>query len=226
MKARFQAHAVVTLETDAGYKIIFDPFITGNEDCPLDADTINPDIIFVTHAHADHLGDTIEIAKRTDAQIITTVEIADYLATQEVDAHGMQPGGAHTFDFGRVKLFPAIHGSSLEIEGKPYTLGLASGILFEADGKTVYHMGDTALYSDMKLIGEFEDIDLAFIPIGDNFTMGIEDAVRAAEWIQAKKVVPIHYDTFPLIEQDPENFVNQLDKDTGVIPELDTDIEF
>jgi L-ascorbate metabolism protein UlaG (beta-lactamase superfamily) len=171
MKARFQAHAVVTLITNAGDKIIFDPFINGNDNCPLDAESIDPDVIFVTHAHSDHIGDTIEIAKRTEAQVVTTVEIADYLATQEIEAHGMQPGGAHTFDFGRVKFFPAIHGSSLEIDGKPQTLGLASGILFEADGKTIYHMGDTALYSDMKLIGEFEDIDLAFIPIGDNFTM-------------------------------------------------------
>lgn len=226
MKARFQAHAVVTLITNAGDKIIFDPFINGNDNCPLDAESIDPDVIFVTHAHSDHIGDTIEIAKRTEAQVVTTVEIADYLATQEIEAHGMQPGGAHTFDFGRVKFFPAIHGSSLEIDGKPQTLGLASGILFEADGKTIYHMGDTALYSDMKLIGEFEDIDLAFIPIGDNFTMGIEDAVYAAKWTQAKKVVPIHYNTFPLIEQDPKEYINKLDEGVGVIPELNTDIEF
>ncbi len=226
MKVRFQAHAVVTLETDAGYKIIFDPFISGNGACPLDVDTIEPDVIFVTHAHSDHMGDTIEIAKRTDAQVVTTVEIADYLESQEIDAHGMQPGGQYIFDFGRVKFFPAIHGSSLDIDGTPRTLGLASGILFEADGQTVYHMGDTALYSDMKLIGEFEDIDLAFIPIGDNFTMGVDDAVHAAKWIQAKKVVPIHYNTFPLIEQNPEEYIKKLDEGVGIIPELDTDIEF
>ena len=138
-----------------------------------------------------------------------------------------QPGGAYDFDFGRVKLTPAIHGSSLDIDGSgnPYTLGLASGILVTADDRTVYHMGDTALYSDMKLIGDTNTIDLAFVPIGDNFTMGPEDAAIAARWIKARKVVPIHYNTFPLIEQDPNQFINLLEDGVGEILEIGDTIE-
>lgn len=220
MKVTYQGHSVVQLETDAGIKLLVDPFINGNDLCELDAETVEADYILVSHAHDDHLGDTVEIAKRTKAQVITTVELAEYLASFDLETHGMQPGGAHEFDFGKVKLTPAIHGSSLTIDDIPTTLGLASGILIEADGKIVYHLGDTALYSDMKLIAELNDIDLAFIPIGDNFTMGPEDALIAAKWLKADQVVPIHYNTFPLIEQDPEKFVAKLEKNQGFIPEI------
>ena len=220
MKATFHGHAVVMLETEEGQKLLFDPFINGNELCDLDVNTVEADYIFVTHAHDDHLGDTVEIAKRTGAEVITTVEIAEYLSSFDVKAHGMQPGGSHMFDFGKVKFTPAIHGSSIEIDGKPHTLGLASGILVTADTQTVYHVGDTALYSDMNLIGDLHDIDLAFIPIGDNFTMGPEDASLAAKWLKANKVVPIHYNTFPLIAQNPEDYIKILDEDIGFIPEI------
>ncbi len=225
MKATHHGHAVVSLETKQEVKLLIDPFITGHEDCDLDVDTVEADYILVTHAHADHLGDTVDIAKRTQAQVITTVEIAEYLESLGLNTHGMQPGGAYTFDFGRVKFTPAIHGSSLTIDGIPTTLGLASGILITADEQTVYHLGDTALYSDMKLIGELNDIDLAFIPIGDNFTMGPEDAALAAKWLNSKKVVPIHYNTFPLIEQDPEAFIQMLDGIEGLIPEIGASFE-
>lgn len=222
MKASFHGHAVVMLETDDGTKLLFDPFITGNESCDLDAETVEPDVILVTHAHADHFGDTVAIAKRTGAQVITTVEIADYLGTLDVEAHGMQPGGAHEFEFGRVKFTQAIHGSSLDIDGSsvPTTLGLAAGILVTADNRTVYHVGDTALYSDMRLIGDSEKIDLAFIPIGDNFTMGPRDAAVAARWLKADTVVPIHYNTFPLIEQNPTSFINLLHQGVGIVLEI------
>ena len=228
MKVNFHGHAVVFLETEDGTKLLFDPFISGNEHTDLDVETVETDYILVTHAHADHFGDTIKLANRTGALVITTVEIADYLATKDITAHGMQPGGAYDFDFGRVKLTPAIHGSSLDIDGSgnPYTLGLASGILVTADDRTVYHMGDTALYSDMKLIGDTNTIDLAFVPIGDNFTMGPEDAAIAARWIKARKVVPIHYNTFPLIEQDPNQFINLLEDGVGEILEIGDTIEY
>ncbi len=227
MKATFHGHAVVFLETEDGTKLLFDPFISGNEHTDLNVETVEADYILVTHAHADHFGDTIKLANRTGATVITTVEIADYLATKDITAHGMQPGGAYDFDFGRVKLTPAIHGSSLDIDGSgnPYTLGLASGILVTADDRTVFHMGDTALYSDMKLIGDRNTIDLAFVPIGDNFTMGPEDAAIAARWIKARKVVPIHYNTFPLIEQDPNQFINLLEDGVGEILEIGDTIE-
>lgn len=220
MKATYHGHAVVSLETKKGVKLLIDPFITGHDACDLDVETVEADYILVTHAHGDHLGDTVEIAKRTKAQVITTVELAEYLDTFDLDTHGMQPGGAYDFDFGRVKLTQAIHGSSLTINGIPTTLGLASGILITVDGQTVYHLGDTALYSDMKLIGQLNEIDLAFIPIGDNFTMGPADALIAADWLKAKKVVPIHYNTFPIIEQDPKAFIASLKENEGIIPEI------
>ncbi|MBZ6526378.1 metal-dependent hydrolase [Aerococcaceae bacterium DSM 111021] len=227
MKAAFHGHAVVSLETDKGIKILIDPFITDNSLTDLDANTVEADVILLTHGHSDHIGDTLEIAKRTGAVVISTVEVVNYLGSLGLEKlHGMQPGGAHEFDFGRVKMTPAIHGSSIEMDGKPFTLGLAAGLLITADEQTVYHVGDTALYSDMKLIGELNDIDLAFIPIGDNFTMGPDDAAIAAKWLKAKKVVPIHYNTFPLINQDPIIFIDKLDANIGLIPVIGETIDF
>lgn len=227
MKAAFHGHAVVSLETDKGIKILIDPFITDNSLTDLDANTVEADVILLTHGHSDHIGDTLEIAKRTGAVVISTVEVVNYLGSLGLEKlHGMQPGGAHEFDFGRVKMTPAIHGSSIEMDGKPFTLGLAAGLLITADEQTVYHVGDTALYSDMKLIGELNDIDLAFIPIGDNFTMGPDDAAIAAKWLKAKKVVPIHYNTFPLINQDPIIFIDKLDANVGLIPVIGETIDF
>ena len=220
MKVSVHGHSVVRLETKTGTRLMIDPFINGNEQCDLVVDQIEVDYILVTHAHADHLGDTIEIAKNTGSKVITTVELAEYLTSFDLDTHGMQPGGAHKFDFGTVKMTPAIHGSSLTVDGIPTTLGLATGIIIEADEKVLYHLGDTALFSDLKLIGELNEIDLAFIPIGDNFTMGPEDALVAADWINAETVIPIHYNTFPLIEQNPKEFIDQLEKSEGRIPAI------
>ena len=226
MKVAFHNHAVVTIETNDGIQIIIDPFIKGNEKCDLDVDQLNVDVILLTHAHSDHFGDTIELAEKNNALVVANVEICEYLGQFDIETHGMQPGGSYHLDFGRVTFTPAIHGSSLELDGRPHTLGLACGIILEIDGKTVYHMGDTALYSDMKLIGKRFDIDLAFIPIGDNYTMGIRDALQASEWIKAKKVVPIHYNTFPVIEQNPREFTDQLGEAVGIIPNIGESIDF
>ncbi|WP_028274543.1 metal-dependent hydrolase [Atopococcus tabaci] len=220
MKAAWHGHSAVSIETNNGTHLLIDPFITGNELSDLDAEAVEADVILLTHAHADHVGDTVQIAKRNDSLVIANVELADYLATQGLRTHGMQMGGKREFDFGTVKMTRAIHGSSLEIDGKPFTLGLAAGFLFTADGKTLFHAGDTSLFSDLSLIGRLHDIELAFIPIGDNFTMGPEDAVLAAEWLKAKQVVPVHYNTFELIKQDPEKFIQQLPEGVGVVPEI------
>src|SRR5699024_8166196 len=137
------------------------------------------------------------------AKIVAINELAVYLSNKGFDAHGMNIGGGYQFDFGHVKYTQAFHSSSMDTEnGIPIYTGMPAGILLTIDDKTIYHVGDTALFSDLKLIGERHDIDLAFLPIGDNFTMGPEDALLAADWIKAKTVVPVHYNTFPVIKQD------------------------
>lgn len=216
MKVSYHGHSVVKIETN-GKTILIDPFITGNELCDLDAETVKADVILLTHGHNDHVGDTVEIAKRNDALVVALNELAIYLGRKGITTHGMNLGGAYEFDFGRVKYTQAFHGSSYEEEDGTFIYtGMPGGILFSAEGKTIYHLGDTGLFSDLKLIGEMNDIDLAFIPIGDNFTMGPKDALIAADFIRAKKVVPVHYNTFPVIKQDADAFANQVKTGKGV----------
>lgn len=217
MKISWYGQSFIEVVTNTGCIVLFDPFITGNPMNDLDPKTVKANVIVVTHAHADHIGDTQEIAKRNKALIVTTVEIAEYFERKQLRTHGMQMGGKHLFDFGEIKMTPAIHGSSYEIDGKLTTIGLAAGIIFHSDNKTIYHAGDTALFSDMKLIGQYRPLDVAFLPIGDNFTMGPEDAAIAAKYLQAKQIVPIHYNTFPLIEQDPIAFSNRLADEQGKV---------
>jgi L-ascorbate metabolism protein UlaG (beta-lactamase superfamily) len=144
--------------------------------------------------------------------LVAPNELAVYMGWQGCRVHAMHIGGAHTFEFGKVKLTQAFHGSGYEIPGKKEIvyMGMPAGLLLYMDGLTIYHAGDTSLFGDMKIIGELNDIDLAFLPIGDNFTMGPEDALLAAKWLGAKKVVPIHYNTFPLIAQDGHAFAKAL----------------
>ena len=226
MKISYHGHSVVKVEAN-GKTIIVDPFITGNNSTDLNADNLKVDVILLTHGHNDHVGDTVELAKENDALVVAPFELATFLSWKGVKVHPMHIGGAYTFDFGKVKLTHAFHGSSYEdAENQTITYtGMPAGILLTIDGKTMYHAGDTALFSDMKLIGELNSIDVAFLPIGDNFTMGIEDALIAAKWLQAKKVVPIHYNTFPIIEQDPTEFTNKLPEDVGVLLNVGESIE-
>lgn len=217
MKVSYHGHSVVKIELKDTV-ILIDPFISGNPLTDLDASEEKPDVIIVTHGHGDHLGDTVELAKRNKSLVIGNFELATYLGWQGVEAHGMSIGGAYQFDFGKVKLTQALHGTGLETGNNELIyLGMPAGVLITAEGKTIYHAGDTGLFSDMKLIGERHPIDLAFLPIGDNFTMGPEDAALAAEFLQAKKVVPIHFNTFPPIVQDPEEFVKLLKTNQGII---------
>jgi L-ascorbate metabolism protein UlaG (beta-lactamase superfamily) len=225
MKVSFHGHSVVKVETN-GKTILFDPFINGNNQTDLKVDNENPDVIILTHGHGDHVGDTVEIAKRSGSLVIANNEIANYLSFQGLNTHPMHIGGAYEFDFGKVKLTPAFHGSAMITDNQEIIyLGMPTGVLLMAEGKTIYHAGDTGLFSDMKLIGERHPIDLAFLPIGDNFTMGPEDAAAAAEFLQAKMVVPVHYDTFPPIKQDPQIFIELLKDNNGKIMKAGDSIE-
>ncbi|WP_071460370.1 metal-dependent hydrolase [Bacillus massilinigeriensis] len=215
MKISFHGHSVVKIIT-GGKTLLIDPFITGNNLTDLDASSERPNYIILTHAHNDHVGDTVKIARESDALVIANADLATYLSMQGVRTHGMNIGGAFQFDFGKVKFTQAFHGSGyVTDDNKIIYGGMPAGVLIFAEGKTVYHAGDTGLFSDMKLIAQRHPIDLAFLPIGDNFTMGPEDAALAAEFLEAKTVVPIHYNTFPPIKQNPETFLSMLKGKNG-----------
>lgn len=207
MEITYHGHSVVKIKTN-GTTILIDPFITGNPLTDLKVEEEKPDVILLTHGHNDHVGDTIELAKKHGSKVVALNELAVYLQKIGIDAHPMGVGGAYEFPFGKVKYTLAFHGSVYETENEVINAGNPGGILFFAEGKTIYHAGDTALFGDMKLIGDRNNIDVAFLPIGDNFTMGPEDAAYAVELLKPKTVVPIHYNTFPVIEQDPQKFAN------------------
>ncbi len=213
-KITWLGHSCVTI-TEGDHKLIVDPFLTDNPNAAAKADDVDVNFILVTHGHGDHVGDAVEIAKRTKAMIIANNELAIMFQGKGVDAHPMHVGGAHEFPFGRVKLTIAHHGGGAGPDASRYT-GPPVGFLINIGGKTIYHPGDTGLFLDMKLIGEMNDIDLAFLPIGDNFTMGIDDAVKAIEFLQPKQVIPFHYDTWDLIAANPQEFKKKA-KDADVV---------
>lgn len=212
MQVSYHGHSVVKIKT-GNYTILIDPFINGNSLTDLQVENEKPDAILLTHAHNDHVGDTIELAKNSNAQVVAPVELAGYLGSKGLNTVGMNLGGSHDFEFGTVKFTKAFHSSSYtsEEDGVIYG-GMPAGILFKAEGKTIYHAGDTEVFGDMEIIGKMNAIDLAFVPIGDFFTMGPEDAAYAVNLLNPKEVVPIHYNTFPPIKQDPEHFKKLVDK--------------
>ena len=198
MELKFLGHACFLLD-DGTNQVLTDPFLTGNGLAAASADQVEADFIFVTHGHGDHTGDAEAIAKRTDATVCCTVDLAEgVFGPAGVKTQVGNLGGRIPMPFGSAKFFQAIHGS-----GVPGCL--TCGFIFEMGGKKIYHAGDTALMSDMALLAD-EEIDVALLPIGDVFTMGPEDALRAVKMIRPKLVVPMHYNTFPPIAQDPEAF--------------------
>ena len=168
MKLTYWSHSCFLLET-AKHRIVIDPFLSGNPKAKINADDVNCDYIIVTHGHGDHLGDTVELAKTHDALVITNFEIANHLSQYDIKVHPMHIGGRRTFDFGDVKMTPALHGSSIQTEDGTVDGGNPGGFLITIDGTSLYHAGDTGLTMDMKLLEE-EHIDLALLPIGGNFT--------------------------------------------------------
>jgi L-ascorbate metabolism protein UlaG (beta-lactamase superfamily) len=226
---RFLGHSAV-LVSDGDTRILIDPFLTGNPVAAARPDELEPTAILLSHGHNDHLGDTVAIAKRTGAQAVGIFEVATYLQQQGVQAHGMSIGGGHMFLWGWVKLTQAWHGSTfIDDEGRFHTMGTPAGLLLRLkDGKLLYHAGDTGLFGDMALIGR-HGIDLALLPIGDNFTMGPDDALEAVKLLQPRTVVPIHYNTFPVIQQDPHAWAARVQAETSarcVVLEPGQEIEY
>ncbi len=205
-KLTYLSHSAWLVEAD-GVTIAIDPFLEGNPTAPMKAADVKADYIIVTHAHGDHLGDAIPIAKQSNGTIISNFEIANYCGNQGANAHPMHIGGAHRFPFGMVKLTPAWHGSSFP-DGS-YG-GTPAGVLLTVGGKTIYHTGDTGLFMDMQLIGEMHPVDIFLVNIGDNFTMGIDDAVKAVEFVKPKLTIPMHYKTFDVIDVDPQEFLDKV----------------
>ena len=209
-------HGTSGLDVD-GINVVVDPYFTDNPAASIKAEEVEADYILVTHGHGDHVEDAVPIAKRTGATIISNFEIATWFQNQGVEAHGQHIGGGHDFPIGYVKLTLALHGSALP-DGSDG--GNPAGLLSSTPGgQNVYLAGDTGLFGDMALIGE-EGLDLAVIPIGDNYTMGPDDALRAVKLLKAKNVVPVHYNTWELIEQDADAWAERVRSETDTEPHV------
>ncbi len=196
LKFSYFGHSCFMLD-DGNYKVLVDPYLTGNPAASIDAEDVSCDYILLSHAHSDHLGDAPAIAKRTGATIFGVPEVLQLCVQQAggIKVHGMNLGGSQQLPFGRIRMTLALHSSG--VAG-----GIACGYVIEIAGLHLYFAGDTALFSDMKIIGQKDALDYAVLPIGDNYTMGLEDAAMAAQWLNAKHVIPVHYNTWPVIAQD------------------------
>jgi L-ascorbate metabolism protein UlaG (beta-lactamase superfamily) len=210
MKLTFHGQSCFIIE-NGEHSMIIDPFLSGNEQATITPDDVKVSHVLLTHGHADHVLDAESIARRNNATIIAPNELANYYGQKGLEVHPLHIGGKFDFPFGRVKLTLAFHGSGVETDNGLVYVGPPVGFLLTIGGKTIYHAGDTGLFGDMKILGELNRIDVALLPIGDNFTMGPEDALIAAEWLRAKTVIPMHYNTFPLINQDGNQFVKDLE---------------
>ncbi len=209
MKLRYFSHSAFQITTDEGVRILIDPFLDNNPTSPVAATEVEADYILLTHGHGDHLGDTLSIAERCNALCICENELASYISAKGGNAHNMHIGGAFDFEFGKVKLTQALHSS---VTPDNECIGAATGILLFIQDKVIYHMGDTGLFLDLKLIGDSSAIDYLLIPIGDNFTMGIDDAVKACSFVKPECAIPMHYNTFDVIQAEPEEFKKKLEK--------------
>lgn len=215
LTATFHGHACFLLEGD-GKRIVIDPFLTDNPAAVIAPDALpKVDAILLSHGHGDHLGDAVAIAKRDKATIVATAELANFCGDKGATAHAMHIGGARQFPFGRVKLVPAFHGGRVEGDATGKYTTNPCGVVATLGGRTVYHCGDTALTMEMQLLEG--RVDLMLVPIGDNYTMGIEDAVRAVEFVKPKVVIPMHYNTWDVIRADPKVFQRDVGKRAEVV---------
>jgi L-ascorbate metabolism protein UlaG (beta-lactamase superfamily) len=217
-KLTFHGHSCFTLEANDGTALVIDPFLTGNPLADIGPDdVVKADYVLFTHGHGDHIGDGFEIARRTGALVVSTYEIVSFAQqVKGIDrAHPLHIGGGYNFPVGYIKMTPALHGGAVEGDESGQFTTVPGGFLIDIDGRKVYHAGDTALITDMELLrGE---VDVACLPIGDNFTMGPDDAVRAVEMIEPRTVIPMHYNTFEVIEQDPSVFAAQVGSRAQVV---------
>ena len=217
-KITFHGHSCFTVEANDGTVLLIDPFLTGNPLADIGPDDlVRVDYILLTHGHGDHVGDAWEIAHRTGAMVVSTYEIIMF--AQQVKgiqkAHPLHIGGGYNFPVGYIKMTPALHGGAVEGDESGQYTTVPGGFLINIDDRGIYHAGDTALLTDMKLLDG--QVDVALLPIGDNFTMGPDDAVRAVEMIGPRTVIPMHYNTFEMIEQDPATFVAKVGSKAQVV---------
>lgn len=216
MNIKYCGHSCI-LAQNAENSVIIDPFLKGNPACGLPLENVAVNAVIVTHGHMDHIGDSVEIAKRNNCPIIANDELCKHYLKYDnsLPVHPLGVGGSFQFPWGKVKLVPAFHGIGAELFGEELVYAMPVGVLLTMGGKTLYHAGDTGIFVDMKLIGELSAIDLAALPIGGNFTMDIEDSVAAAKMIRAKKFMPIHYNTFDIIRQDDSEWLKSM-SDSGL----------
>jgi L-ascorbate metabolism protein UlaG (beta-lactamase superfamily) len=212
MDIRFLGHACFEL-SDGDTSVLIDPFLTGNPKAAANADELSPTTILLTHGHADHIGDTVSIAKSGGVPVVAITELAGEIGDEGVDVFDPNLGGTVEFDWGWVRLVPAWHTSTTP-KG---TVNTPAGMVINFGGKTVYHLGDTALFSDLSLVSRRDEIDVALMCIGGHYTMDRHDAVRAADFVQAHTVIPCHYDTFPPIETDAEAFKADVDGEVVIL---------